>query len=210
MAPQVATRFQMASKAASLGTVVPMTVLWVDASASQPSFGPAVLLAMSEEPATLAARNDVGAQAAVGPATPAAAWAALAKPALAASRSSWPCRAVDPEPHFTAAAAGPKPHSKLPLPTQGALPKAPWGTKSDGGLPPPPPPWRAAKAEQAAAAPAPPPSGLQPSPWKRPRQGEVAQRLLASSKRRYPAVRRSAAWLGLAPDYGIGASTRSE
>ena len=136
MIPQVATRFQMASKAASLGTVVPMTVLWVDASASQPSFGPplvrqSVLLAMSEEPATLATRNDAGGQAVVWPATPAAAWAALAmpaaKPAVATSRSSSPCRAVDLEPHFTTAAAGPKPHPKLPLPTQGALPKGALG-----------------------------------------------------------------------------------
>ena len=134
VSPQVATRFQLASKAASLGTAVPMTVLWVDAFASQPSPGPvqAVLLAMPEEPATLATRSGVGGQT-VWPATPAAAWAALAtpaaKPAVAASPSSPPCRVVDPEPRY-AAAADPKPHSKLPLPMQGALQKGALGAQA--------------------------------------------------------------------------------
>ena len=90
VSPQVATRFQLASKAASLGTAVPMTVLWAHAFASQPSPGPvqAVLLAIPEVLATLATRSGVGGQAA-WPATPAAAWAAVAtvaaKPAVAAS-----------------------------------------------------------------------------------------------------------------------------
>ena len=63
--PKVDTRFQLASKAASLGTAVPVTVLWVGAFASQPSPGPAqaVLLAMPQEPATLATRSGAGGQA---------------------------------------------------------------------------------------------------------------------------------------------------
>ena len=134
VSPQVATRFQLASKAASLGTTVPMKVLWVDAFANQPNPGPAqaVLLAMPEQAATRASRSDAGGQA-VRPATLAATLAALAmpaaKPAVAASPSS-PCRAVDPEPRY-AAATGPKRHSKLRCRCKGRCQKAPWGPQAE-------------------------------------------------------------------------------
>ena len=112
-----------------------MTLLLVDASASHHSPGPVqtALLAMPEEPATFAARSDVGGQA-VWPATPAAAWASLAtlaaKPAATATPPTAPCRVIDPEPRY-AAAADPKPHSKLPLPMHGGVAKGALGPQAE-------------------------------------------------------------------------------